>query len=305
MQKTIVITGATGLIGGKIIEMLLNRGDKVIAVTRNAAKARSRLGSKCIIAEWDFASSSNEFLQIFLEANAVIHLAGENVLSKRWSPEHKKNIYNSRVLSTKSITDAIIKSGAKPKSFVSASAVGYYGISSPEPVDEYSKCGSDFLARLTQDWENASSALDDAGIRRVNIRTGIVLDRHEGALAKMIPGFKYFIGGPLGSGTQFFPWVHINDVAGLFVHAIDNSRMSGAYNAAAPDTITMNEFCRLLGHRMKRPSFLHVPSFALKILYGEGANILLGGVNVIPKRSLESGYKFSFTGLKEALENLL
>lgn len=305
MQKTVIITGATGLIGGKISEMLLNRGDKVIAVTRNADKARNRLNSKCVIVEWNFASSSNEFLGILPKADAVIHLAGENVLSKRWSPEHKKNIFNSRVLSTKSITDAILKSGVRPELFVSASAVGYYGISSPEPVDEYSKCGSDFLAQLTNEWENASSALDDAGIRRVNIRTGIVLDRHEGALAKMIPGFKYFVGGPLGSGKQFFPWVHIDDVARLFVHAIDNKSMSGAYNAAAPETVTMKEFCLLLGRRMKRPSVLHVPSFVLKILYGEGADILLGGVNAIPKRSLESGYKFSFTGSYEALKNLL
>lgn len=305
MQKTIIITGATGLIGRRIIGILLNRGDKVIAVTRNAGKARARLNSKCVLIEWDFTSHSDGLIHILPEANAVIHLAGENVLSKKWSPEHKKNIYNSRVLSTKIIADTIIKSGVKPELFVSASAVGYYGISSPVPVDEYSKCGSDFLALLTNEWENASSALDDTGIRRVNIRTGIVLDSHEGALAKMLPGFKYFVGGPLGSGRQFFPWVHIDDVAGLFIYAIDNSRMSGVYNAVAPETITMKEFCRLLGHKMKRPSILHVPSFALKILYGEGADILLGGVNAIPKRSLESGYKFSFTGSKEALENLL
>jgi uncharacterized protein len=305
MQKRIVITGATGLIGKKITEKLLLRGDSITAVTRNTQKAKSLLPLQTEFLEWNYNRPVNELSNIFQSADAVIHLAGENVLSKRWTKEHKQNIYNSRVISTGVIADAISNFPIKPGVFICASAIGYYGLTATEPADEYSNCGTDFLALLTKEWEDASLKLDNAGVRRVNIRTGIVLDKEEGALAKMLAPYKLFIGGPLGTGRQFFPWIHIEDVAGMYIHALDNIDMKGAYNAVAPETITMKEFCKSLGKILRRPSLFNVPGFALKLLYGEGADILLNGVNVIPERTEKSSYTFLYKTAKDALNNLL
>lgn len=305
MARKIIITGATGLIGRKITERLLLCGDSVVAVTRNSQNAKTKLPARAEFLQWDFISSIKELLPALEGADAVIHLAGENVLSKRWDAEHKRNIYNSRILSTGIITDAILNAAVKPGVFICASAIGYYGLTTENPADEYSLCGNDFLARLTKEWEDASLKLDDAGVRRVNIRTGIVLDKNEGALAKMITLYKFFIGGPLGNGKQFFPWIHIDDIAGIYIHALDNKNMRGAFNAVSPETTTMKEFCTALGKALNRPSFFNVPSLALKLLYGEGADILLNGVNVIPRRTREAGYNFLFKTAKEAITNLL
>lgn len=305
MNKTVVITGATGLIGKKISQTLLERGDKVVALTRNASKASGLLSANTEIAEWDFKSVTPQLIHILSNCDSVIHLAGENLFSKRWNDEHKKRAYSSRVNSTKHLVDAVMKSDTPPSIFISASAVGYYGLETPSPVDEYSPCGDDFLARLTKDWEAAATPLEKLNIRMVKIRTGIVLEKKEGALAKMLLPFKLFIGGPLGSGRQPFPWIHVNDICGLFIYALDNNTMNGIYNGAAPENLSMKEFCTILGRIMKRPSFMNVPAFALKILYGEGADMLLNGTAVLPNRTLESGFRFRFSRAKDALKDLL
>lgn len=305
MSKNILITGATGLIGKRIAEVLISRGHTVFAVTRNSQTAAEKLPVTVKFVEWDFKSHSDKLTEALSNADTVIHLAGENVLSKKWTEEHKKNIYNSRITSTRILAESILKSSSKPATFIAASAVGYYGMKTELPADESSGCGTDFLALLTRDWENAASILSSRSIRNVKIRSGIVLDNKEGALAKMITPFRFFIGGPLGNGKQFFPWIHIDDAAGIFLHAFENDSMEGVYNAAAPETITMKNFCVVMGNRMKRPSFFNVPTPVLKFLYGEGADILLNGVNVIPKRTLESGYKFLFSSAKEALKELI
>jgi len=305
MSKKVIITGATGLIGKNICKKLLLHGDRVIAITRNASKAKNVLPDTIEFFECDLNKSACRLTDILEGSFAVIHLAGENIFSKRWTEEHKQSIYNSRVHSTNTITTAILNTSVKPEVFIGASAVGYYGLTTENPADEYSNCGSDFLASLTNDWESASLELESAGVRRVIIRTGIVLDKKEGALSKMITPYKFFLGGPLGSGKQFFPWIHIEDAAGIFVHALFNQAMSGIYNAAAPEAINMKEFCTTLGSILNRPSIFNVPGFALKLLYGEGADYLLNGVNVFPKRTEESGYKFKYITSKEALSNLL
>ncbi len=305
MKKKIIITGATGLIGKKITEILLLRGYAVTVITRNVSKAGNVFSGSVEILECDLNKPVEKLTAILEGAFAVIHLAGENVLSKKWTEEHKQNIYNSRVQSTRTIAGAILKTSVKPKVFIGASAVGYYGLTTTKPADEYSKSGTDFLAELTNDWESASSVVENNGVRRVVIRTGVVLDRNEGALSKMITPYKFFLGGPLGSGKQFFPWIHIKDAAGIYLHALENSTMSGAFNAAAPETVTMKEFCNSLGKELNRPSVFYVPEFVLKLLYGEGAGILLNGVNVLPKRTEESGYIFQFSRTKDALKNLL
>ncbi len=304
-MKNIIVTGATGLVGKRIIKLLLAKGYSVTALTRNSEKASSLLPPEVNLVEWDFKSVSGTLISEMGRADSVIHLAGENVLAKRWNEQHKKSIYNSRVKSTAFLAEAIEENPHRPESFISASAVGYYGTVGGLPVNENSPWGNDFLSAVTKDWENASAPLEKPGIRRVFIRTGIVLDRNEGALAKMITPFRFFVGGPLGSGLQPFPWIHIDDLARLYIYAVDNNSMSGAYNASAPENINMMQFCRELGSVMNRPSFFKVPGFILKLLYGEGAEILLKGIPVVPERTLESGFEFSYSDVKMALANLI
>lgn len=305
MHSTIAVTGATGLIGRKIVSILSGRGDKVIVLTRSSRKASEIFNGNIELIEWDYKNITPTLIHILSNAESIIHLAGENVLKKRWSDAHKQNIYSSRINSTRLLTSALLQSTTRPSVFVSASAVGYYGLTSDKPADEKSECGTDFLAMVVKDWENGLLPIEEAGVRSVKIRTGIVLDREDGALAKMILPFKFYLGGPLGSGKQPFPWVHIDDAAKLFVYALDNNSMTGSYNAVAPQNITMKQFCKSLGGVMKRPSIFKVPSLALRILYGEGADILLNGVNIIPKRTLESGFEFSYKDSVSALRSLL
>lgn len=305
MHPTYVITGATGLIGKKIVSILSGRGDKVIVLTRDHSRASGIFNDNIEIIEWDYKTVSPELIHVLSNADGIIHLAGENVLKKRWSDPHKEKIYSSRVNSTRLMTAALLKCATRPEVFVSASAVGYYGLTSDKTADEHSPCGTDFLAMVVRDWENGLIPIEEEGMRTVKIRTGIVLDRNEGALAKMITPFKFFIGGPLGSGNQPFPWVHVEDTASLFVYALDNKSMEGSYNAVAPENITMKQFCKSLGSVMKRPSIFNVPPFALRVLYGEGADILLNGVNIAPKRTLESGFNFSYRDSGSALQSLI
>jgi uncharacterized protein len=305
MSRTVILTGATGLIGKKIFNSLNSRGDKVIIIARNAAKAASHFPAGTEITGWDFKTITPQLAEALSQAEGIIHLAGENIFSRRWNEEHKKKVYESRVNSTCILTEAILNSSRHPHVFISASAVGYYGICPKSSVTESSDNGDDFLARLTNDWELASAPLEERGIRVARIRTGIVLDGNEGALAKMLLPFKLFLGGPLGDGKQPFPWIHIDDIAGLFIHALDNDKTKGAYNGAAPQSISMKDFCKILGKEMNRPSLMNVPLFALKLLYGEGADYLLNGADVIPMRTLESGYKFRYEKINEALKNLV
>ncbi|MFC2139887.1 TIGR01777 family oxidoreductase, partial [Bacteroidota bacterium] len=171
--------------------------------------------------------------------------------------------------------------------------------------DEYSPAGNDFLSGVTVEWENEAKRAEDLGIRYAGIRTGIVLSKDGGALTRMLLPFKLFIGGPLGDGKQWFPWIHIDDVTGIYLHVIDNPGVNGVLNGAAPEQLVMKEFCRMLGKVLHRPSYLNVPKFALKILFGEGADMLIKGTKVNPKRTIESGYKFKFDNAESALKNLL
>ena len=192
----------------------------------------------------------------------------------------------------------------KPKVFISASAIGYYG-NSEKLVNEDSAPGKDFLAEVVNAWESEANKVESCGVRRVSIRTGIVLDTNEGALVPMISQFKFFAGGPIGSGEQWFPWIHIDDVVKIFLFAIDNQNVSGALNASSPNPLRMKEFCKTLGKVMHRPSLFKVPAFIIKIFFGEAADVLLNGVQVIPEKTIKAGYNFRFETAEEALKNLL
>ena len=304
MSKKIVVTGATGLIGKKICELLINRGDEIIVFSRSPQKAKSIIQGAKEYVKWDL-NNPEEWKHKLNGIDSVIHLAGESVMGGRWTDKYKKRILESRTLTTQKLIEALSNAEQKPESFICASAVGYYAYSETEEFTEDSKPGKHFLAEVTKKWEEETEKIDALGVRRCNIRTGIVLDKNEGALAKMLLPFKLFIGGPLGSGKQWFPWIHINDTTGIYLYAIDNKNVTGALNAVAPEFINMKTFCKNLGNVIMRPSFFPVPSFVLKLILGKGAEAVIKGAKIKPQKTLGFGYKFQFEKSINALSGIL
>lgn len=303
-MKKIIITGATGLIGRKLSQKLFEAGHQIIIFSRDALSAKKVLKKEFTYIDWDYRKNDN-WLESISSADAIVHLAGINLFSKRWNKKFKEEILASRKETTKAVVDAIKLSERKPEVFVSASGVGYYGDCGDKLLDENSPAGNDFLAEVCKVWESEAAEVERAGVRRVSVRTGIVLSREDGALKKMLLPFKLFIGGPLGNGKQWFPWIHIDDIVGIYCHAIENQNLSGAVNAASPNICTMKEFARTLGKVLHRPSLFPVPEFALKIAIGEAGKVVLMSQRVEVKKILDSGYKFKFEKLEEALRNLL
>lgn len=301
----VIISGATGLIGRSLSERLIENGEEVVVLSRSIEKAKSIIPKAKDYVEGRINGSTNpELLEVLSNADAVINLSGENVLGGRWTQNQKGKIYNSRVKGTRKLTEAILKSGVSLKTYISASAVGVYG-SKEDDTYEDSKTANDFLATVVKDWEAASIGLEKLGTRRVQHRIGIVLSADDGALKKLLTPFKLFVGGPLGNGKQWFPWIHIDDVVEMFLFSLYNSEVNGPINTASPNPLRMKEFCKVLGRIMNRPSFFNVPGFVLKLIFGEGGEVLLSGAKVIPKKAEELGYKFKFDTAEKALSNLL
>lgn len=297
----IAISGATGLIGKKLVDEFIKRNDKVMVLTRSIQKAKKVFGEKVNYIEW--SKNLNEWQYKLETVETVINLAGENVMARRWNEEHKRKIYSSRIDGTKKLVDAISNLTNKPKVFISASAIGYYGNINNE-VDENSNSGNDFLANVVKDWEKASQSLEEKNIRRVIIRIGIVLDKNEGALPKLVLPFKFLAGGSIGSGEQWLSWIHVDDLVNIFLFAIDN-QISGIYNAVSPKPVKMKNFAKTLGKILHRPSFFNVPEFALKLVLGEGSASILNGAKVKSEKIQSAGFKFQYENLNEALMKLL
>ena len=304
MSKKILITGGTGSIGSKLVKKLVRRGDKVSLFTRDIRKAKKLVPDATEYIEWDY--SYPEKWKYFLEhKDVIIHLAGLNLGSKRWNQEFKKKAYNSRIISTRNLIEAVKSVEQKPEAFICSSAVGYYGDRGEEILTEDSEPADDFLAKLCIDWEKEAAEVEKFGVRRVSIRTGLVLDKNEGLLKKFYLPFKMFIGGPLGNGNQWFPWLHIDDIVGIYIHAIDNENISGALNAASPGIVRMKEFTKQFGKALNRPSLFPVPEFMLKIVAGELGEHATDSQNVSVEKLLKSGYKFKFDNLESTLKDLL
>jgi hypothetical protein len=275
----VVIAGASGLIGTALSQALRDRGDEVTALPR--------LGK----APWNVEG-----------ADAVVNLAGASVAGKRWSTEYKKEITDSRVLSTRALGEAIRAASRRPHVLVNASAVGYYGGRGDEVLDESSGPGDDFLADVSQQWEAEARRTE---VRSVQVRTGIVLSSKGGALASMLRPFKAFVGGPVGNGKQWFPWIHLVDEVAGILWCIDEDRMRGPVNFAAPGIVTMKEFAKALGRALHRPSWAPVPAAPLKLLLGEFATALLEGQRAVPKKLLDAGFRFRFPDVEAALRDVL
>ena len=310
MSKKILITGATGLIGTYIINKLIMRGDEIIVFTRNMENAKIKIPGAKFFFEWnpanDFENEKDkEWVNTIEDSDAIINLTGENIMSKRWSDSQKRKIFSSRINSVKLLYSAVSQSKRKPEVFISASAIGYYGKELKGDVTEESPAGTDFLSAVVKRWENEQRKFENLGIRTASIRIGIVLDKDAGALNKMLLPFKLFIGGALGKGTQWFPWVHINDIADIFLFVLDSKNVQGKINAVSPHPVTMNDFVKTLGKVIKRPSVMKVPEFVLKMVMGEASGLVTKGVKVVPKKLIEYGYNFKYDNVEKALINLL
>lgn len=300
----IVIAGGTGFIGTRLIQALLPMGHQVVLLSRKELSAPSADSNQLQTVLWDGAAQG-EWSQSLSGADAVVNLCGESIASKRWTSAQKEKLRSSRILPTRAIVQAIKQASIKPKTLINVSAVGFYGSVDEGEVDERYEKGDGFLADLCSEWEDAAVEARQAGVRVVLPRIGIVLEAGEGALAKMIPPFKWFIGGPLGSGKQWFPWVHIDDLIGMILFSIKNEEAAGPFNATAPHPARMRDFCRSLGKVLDRPSWAPVPGFVLRALLGEMADMLLGGQRAIPFRMLNWGFSFRYPILESALISIL
>ena len=292
-----VVTGGTGFVGRDIVEVLLERGDSVCVVTRDASRLPTTFHGLVETCTWDDLDLSG--------VQTVVHLAGENLFGKRWNDAQKRRILDSRVKSSATILDAIAKADPKPAVLVHASAVGYYGARGDEELDEATERGTGFLADVCAAWEDSCAKAREHGCRVVPMRIGIVLDEGGGAFAQMEKPFRFFVGGPVGSGDQWMSWIHRRDLSRLFLLAIDDERCDSPMNAVAPYPVRMRTFAKALGKAIHRPSWLKVPSFAIKLALGEVAQAVLEGQRVMPKRARELGFEFEFPELAEALEEIV
>jgi uncharacterized protein (TIGR01777 family) len=303
----ILITGGTGLIGSKLSQDLVEDGHEVIVLSRNPAQ---RTVPPAVRAEkWD-AGSAAGWGHLADGADAIVNLAGAGIAGdgfppKRWTPERKHLIRDSRLNAGKAVVEAVEAADAKPRVVVQASAVGYYGPRGDEIVTEETPPGSDFLADVCLDWEAATAAVEQMGVRRVVIRSGIVLSTEGGAFPQMMLPFKFFVGGPLGSGRQWQPWIHIADEARAIRFLIEKEAARGPFNVMAPNPVRNKEFARVLGQVLNRPSFIPAPAFALRLAFGEVATTLLDGQRAIPQRLEDLGFTFRYPQLRPALEALL
>jgi uncharacterized protein len=300
----IVITGATGFIGRKLVAQLLAEGHEVGVLTRNLETARAQLPVGCVCHVWHPATGPDA--AVIRNLDAVVNLAGEGVADRRWTPARKEAIRASRVLSTRAVVGAIaaLPQAARPRALISASAVGYYGDRGDEVLDEDSAPGDDFLAEVCRAWEHEALAAQQSGVRTVVVRIGVVLGKGGGALQKMRLPFRFGLGGRLGSGRQWMSWIHVDDLVSLFVSAISDAKASGAINGVAPAPVTNAAFTAALGHVLHRPTVLSVPAVALRLTLGEMSAILLASQRVLPRAAERLSFTFRYRQITDAMADL-
>jgi uncharacterized protein len=289
----VVIGGANGLIGSELGRALRARGDEVVALVR---KPRGPSEVK-----WDGRSVPPGALD---RADAAVNLSGANIGARRWSEAYKKEIVDSRVESTRAFVEAMRAARPRPRVFVNASAVGAYGGRGDEELTEESARGADFLAGVCKESEAEALRAEEMGVRTVLLRTGVVLALQGGALKQMLPPFKAFVGGPIGNGRQWFPWIHLADEVGVILWALDGT-VRGPVNAVAPNPVRMKDFAQALGAALHRPALFSVPALVLRLGLGEMAEVLLEGQRAVPRKALNGGYRFQFAELDRALRDLL
>ncbi len=299
----IVVAGGAGFIGSALVTRLLRDGHSVTVLTRSPQKVASAGGNLRAL-QWD-ARTAGTWIDAVDGADGIINLTGELIAGKRWSRRQKDLIINSRVESTRALVAAIECARTKPSVLINMSAVGYYGSVPDGEVSETAPAGFDFLSRVCQKWEAEALAAKSSGVRVVTPRVGVVLASNGGALTRLVTPFRFFAGGYIGTGRQWFPWVHINDVIGGFLFIMNSPALEGAVNLVAPEAVTMREFTNVVGEVMHRPSWTSVPSFALRIALGEMSGMLLTGQRAVPRKLLEAGFVFEFATARAALVDCL
>lgn len=295
----VFITGGSGFVGTRLIHDLIDRGHRVIAVgTSSAHKNPPNENFRYISADTTLKGPWQDALE---DVDAIINLAGRNIF-KLWSDTYKNQIYNSRILTTRNLVEAVPES--KGIILCSTSGAGYYGNRADEVLTEDASSGSDFLAKVGIDWEKEAFLAEKKGVRVAAMRFGVVLDKNGGALAKMIPAFKYFAGGPLGSGLQWFPWIHMADLISAINFILETNEIKGPVNFCAPNPIENRDFSKALGNVLNRPSFMKVPSFMIRLVVGEMGTLLTNSQKVIPHKLLRHGFKFQHPDIDSALEDI-
>ena len=296
MAVKVLIAGGTGFLGTALVRALRHRGHNVTVLSRHPGKPGE--------AQWPADGQEGALLARVDRTDAVINLAGESIAGARWTPERKKAIRDSRVEVTSALATAIATASAPPPVFLSGSAIGFYGVRDDAPLDESSSNGADFLGRVCAEWEAAAMGASGR-TRLVWLRTGIVLDKHAGALPQMARPFRFGVGGPIGSGRQYLSWIHLQDWVNLVLWALDQDTVSGPLNLTAPSPVTNQEFSRTLAGELERPALLRAPAFALRLLMGEMADALvLGGQRVLPRKAEEGGFSFRYPYLAPAIHSI-
>lgn len=299
----VLIAGGTGLIGTALVNSLRDDGNEVIILTRDPEQASNRVAGGVRLERWD-GKSAQGWGPLVEEVDAIVNLAGEGIADGRWSAARKRRIKESRVEAGQALVAAVAEASSKPGVLIQSSAVGYYGPCADEILTEEAAAGSDFLAEVCVEWEASTAEIEGMGVRRPVIRTGVVLSGEGGAFPRMALPFRLFAGGPLGSGKQYFPWIHVDDEVAAIRYLLSSETASGPYNLTAPDPLTNRDFVRLLGRTMRRPAFVPTPSLALKMLFGEMSTVLLDGQRAVPARLQDAGFEYVYSGIEDALRML-
>jgi uncharacterized protein len=304
LTMRVIVTGGSGFIGKRLITQLLQVRHEVIVLSRSPENVHKVFPE--VQAEFWDAHTSSSLVSILDGADAVINLIGESIAAMRWTSTQKQKILSSRIDSTRAIVDALEQAHHRPSVLLNASAVGYYGHVPDDDVTEAYPKGNGFLCDVCEQWEKEAQKAQELDVRVVLLRTGIVLARNEGALHKFLLPFRLFLGGPMGNGRQWFPWIHIEDEVNAILYIMEHQQIDGPVNLAAPQSVRMTEFCRTFGLELHRPSWLPMPEFVLRLMLGEMAEpLLFHGQKSIPKKLLEAGFKFQFQNLDNALHDIL
>lgn len=297
----VMIAGGTGLIGRLLVKRMLESGHSVCVLSRNPQKGIFQQPVEVV--KWDGRSAAG-WQPLVEEADAIVNLTGENLGAKRWTAERMKLLRSSRIDPARAILEGIQMASHRPGVLIQASAVGYYGNTKDQVVDETFPAGRDSLSQLVVEWEDVSKPIEELGVRRIIIRQGIVLDDRAGALPRMFMPFRYYLGGPVGGGKQWISWISRRDVAGAILFLLNLDGASGIYNLSAPQSMTNAEFGKTIASVSRRPYWMPAPAFLLKLLFGEMARVVLEGQRVSPLRLLAAGYRFEYPHLQPALEEV-
>ena len=302
---TVIISGGSGFIGRALAASLLEAGYEVAVLTRSPGKAAAQLGERIKATAWD-GRTSDGWLELASGARAIVNLAGENIGVGRWTRKRKRAIVRSRLDAGKAVVETVRNAERRPGVIIQASAVGYYGSRADEEVDESAGSGMGFLASVVREWEKSTAEVESFGVRRVVLRSGLVLDADGGVLPRFLRQFRLFAGGSLGSGRQWLSWIHLGDEIAAIRFLLEREDLSGIFNLTAPHPLTMNEFAHILGRVLHRPSFFRVPALLLRLLLGEMAEeTILSGQRAMPRALARAGFEFFYPDAKGALEDIL